>query len=257
MCARKKSATMSGGLFVSARHSPHKRGGKMKGIPDTLFRYYPPNGRAVANLCGRILYFNSPKNFNDIYDGRVVLCTKRFAEKYGAAAAADVEGKAWDGLRGRVGVVCFTEHENDLRMWSHYGDCSREFCLGFNTLNEELFGEGRIKPVKYDLPGPPAVDALDLYEGGLDAPLIERLYYKPREWESEKEWRLVAQIDGEFVFPPSMLKHVYFGGAATMETKMRLYAIVREKYPHAKIYEMHPSKAEYKMIPKEFNPRGA
>ena len=229
----------------------------MKDTPDMLFRYCPPNGRAVTNLCGRILYFNLLKNFNDIYEGRIVLCTKRLTEKYGTAAAADVEEKAWDGLRGKVGVVCFTEHENDLRMWSHYGDHGRGFCLGFNTLNEELFGEGRIKPVKYDLSGPPVVDALDFLEGGHDGPLIERLYYKSKEWKSEKEWRLVAQIDGEFVFPASMLKHVYFGGAATMETKMRLYAIVREKYPHAKIYEMHPSKAEYKMIPKEFNPRGA
>ena len=225
--------------------------------PDTLFRYCPPNGRAIANLCGRILYFNLLQNFNDIYDGRIVLCTKRLAEKHGTAAAADVEKKAWDELRDRVGAVCFTEHKNDLRMWSHYGDSNRGFCLEFNTVNADIFGKGILRPVKYDLSGPPVIDALDFLESGCDDLLAEGFYYKPKEWESEKEWRLVAPLKGEFVISASTLKSVYFGGAATPETKMRLYAIVREKYPHAKIYEMHPSKTKYEMIPEEFNPRGA
>lgn len=40
------------------------------------------------------------------------------------------------------GVSCFSEKNDDLLMWGHYGDGYRGFCMGFNT-QDDLFKKAR------------------------------------------------------------------------------------------------------------------
>lgn len=120
------------------------------------------------------------------------------------------------------GIVSFGTRATCPLMWSHYGDQHRGICAGYSvpdTAFEHLF------PVAYG--GSRNVKASDV--GAMDADAEARrrvdeaaLLRKARNWQYEKEWRLVGNRGSQD--SPLELEEVIFGMRCPASVK---YAIVR------------------------------
>ena len=63
----------------------------------------------------------------------------------------NLKGKAVEILQpdvDKMGILCFSEHCDDILMWSHYSDGHKGFCLEFDR--ERLEAWKFCRPVDYD-----------------------------------------------------------------------------------------------------------
>ena len=84
-------------------------------------------------------------------------------------------------------VCCMTSSNKQMLMWAHYG-FHRQFCVGF-----EIEESDRVQKVKYDLRYEPH-RYMDVSE------IKNSLYKKAKEWEYEKEIRIVLDINNDSGF---------------------------------------------------------
>ncbi|MGL6258565.1 DUF2971 domain-containing protein [Vibrio sp. WXL210] len=140
-----------------------------------------------------------------------------------------------------IGIVCLSEVENNILMWSHYGEEHRGFCIEFNDLENNISASCDVINVKYlndfeDLNDPELL--IDFYmimfcdNKDLPRPEWERKYKdlgsqiskheearmaiatignKYIDWAYEKEIRLVSKSNGPIKYNPSSIKSITFG----------------------------------------------
>jgi hypothetical protein len=93
-----------------------------------------------------------------------------------------------DALNDYLGLVCFSANWNNPVQWSHYADCHRGLCLGFevsapahkvNYVSERLLA----KPSAMKSEGPEA-----------EAHVMEILTTKFEHWSYEDEYRVFPQL---------------------------------------------------------------
>jgi hypothetical protein len=137
--------------------------------PPLLYKYETLSTLTLQNLKAQCLYFGSPTNFNDPYDcaltpnieiptdeeveqirkynlknGRrstnqrlqlETLATEDLRQFFVGAATKTLQAASQSFLINR-GVTCFSEVNDDLLMWSHYGGKYKGICLEFTTETE-------------------------------------------------------------------------------------------------------------------------
>ena len=255
-------------------------------IPDTLHQYRPPEGWAFENLCNRVLYLNSPRNFNDPYDFRYPprlhsmtdaefsFLHSEMVDKNHLLEHVSNETKEHFRLRvngkfeevhteiyGSAGFSCFSESNRNLLMWSHYGGRGKGFCLALDiragkglSLHPHPNHEDHIAKIQYREPFTMASDIVSFMKersGGARMPLLSFLMHKAKEWEYEQEWRLLMPREGEIGYAEKALKAVYFGTEATKGTEELVRAIIKEQYvdknPHIKLHKARLSKSKYQV----------
>ena len=187
--------------------------------PPRLYKYEAFSTQSLLNLKKQIIYFGSPLNFNDPYDcaltpnlveptddealkirdmylantdmphqARIEFETTSLANLRAVllrTGQAGFKGIAEKFLQTR-GVACFSERKDDLLMWSHYANCHKGFCVGFDRgiLNETV--QGSLGPVNYDIDIP----KFRLFEDIPDF-LVKLLGTKSKVWEYEEEYRII------------------------------------------------------------------
>ena len=106
------------------------------------------------------------------------------------------------------GVTCFSETNDNLLMWSHYGERGQGMCLQFDTSFEPF---SKVMPVEYAAEIPGLDVTADLLRGAYDD--IMRLYCtKSVHWSYEREWRGIHnERDTAFHYESACLTGVYFG----------------------------------------------
>ena len=216
--------------------------------PKTIYKYESFSAQSLRNLKAQSVYFGSPLAFNDPYDcalkAGVTHPSDGALEDLRAAYAVrpDVppdiqilfaqssvaylreivmrnalqilDKHAEEFLRER-GVTCFSERNNDLLMWSHYGGRYKGFCLGFSTDYEPF---SKLQKVEYteEMPKIDAVEALmhDSFDQVLDL-----FCTKSKSWAYEKEWRCLHKKAGTlFTYKAEALESVYFGPDIDLES---------------------------------------
>ena len=101
--------------------------------------------------------------------------------------------------------------KDNILMWSHYANQHKGFCIGFVRKNDNLLGDiTNTQPVEYDC-NYPEVDPLD-ENGNYDHTMFTKmLFTKAKDWEYEKEWRLVYD-EGDREEPlPADISSIIFG----------------------------------------------
>ena len=83
---------------------------------------------------------------------------------------------------------------------------------------------------------------------------VNFLTHKAEDWKYEEEWRYIKRYDSgledadRYVdYAGKVLKAVYFGTNATNDTKALVYHIVKDVYPHAKMWQGELDNTEYKV----------
>jgi hypothetical protein len=211
--------------------------------PPRLYKYQGLTTRTLQNIKGQVLYFGSPLKLNDPYDctltphikvpsdediedcprwylqERTLNKRQRYEfETFGRERLREIllrNGhntlrEVIQGFLATSGVTCFSECNDDLLMWGHYGGGYKGVCLEFSTAVEPFSEISKIKQVHYAR-SLPVLDVVKILRRELD--IVGELFCtKSMAWSYEREWRAIHSTAGtEYVYPAEALTGVYFG----------------------------------------------
>jgi hypothetical protein len=231
----------------------------------------------LLNLKKQIIYFGSPLNFNDPYDCAVTpsiaepsdqdveeirvhymsradvpaATRKEFQEssvhnlrEIFVRSARKTLRDSVDDFLAKRGVACFSERNDDLLMWSHYGGQYRGFCLEFDTTAEAF---KRIFPVRY-VTALPVISVRSLLLDDNFNPVQELFCTKSEAWSYEREWRAVHDSAGtEYCYPSSALKAVYFGPDINQHTLEIICLVLLGQNDTVRFFRGQRSSTEFKV----------
>ena len=143
----------------------------------------------------------------------------------------------------RFKICCFSEIPDSILMWSHYSNYHKGFCIGYDTSKIEERIKKEFYPVFYHEILFPLVKIEDKINTGKFNSLI-----KYKDWEYEKEWRLI--LNEEFV--PLKPSKIYLG----IKFDDNEYLDYFKEFAHeknCKLYRMEMNYSEYALKAKEIN----
>lgn len=163
-----------------------------------------------------------------------------------------------------IGVLCLTEKNDNLLMWSHYADSHKGFCVKFDT-SDAFFDSRRgakdefyhLRKVKY-LPERPNKTL-----GNMSG--IDLLLHKSDVWAYEDEWRFCGVLNDSdfqinmgsldihlFKYPQRIIKEIILGAnaAQALEDKFKLIISENINLSHVKLRKAKVSETKYGL---EFN----
>lgn len=250
--------------------------------PPRLYKYEALTTRALLNLKSQIVHFGSPLNFNDPYDCALTpniatpsddevesvrqaclqdrslpsvarrefetFTTEKIREVLLREAHKTLKSFTEEFLAKR-GVACFSEFNDDLLMWSHYGGRYKGFCLEFST-STELFS--KIHQVRY-VPTLPSISvAAVLLDHDFD-PVQDLFCTKSVAWSYEKEWRAIHNGAGtEFGYPAEALTGIYFGPDIDRQSLEMVCLILAGQNETARLWKGTRSTTEFRVLFEKF-----
>jgi hypothetical protein len=250
--------------------------------PQRIYKYEAPNWRTLQNIKRQVLFFGSPLNFNDPYDCAltpniqppkdedVERLRADYLRRNGLNEGQKHEFETWstEELRAMLlrsaqgvikelidtflasrGVTCFSERNDDLLMWSHYGGRYRGVCLEFNTAIDPF---DRVRQVRY-VSSLPQLDVASILLRGKFDPVRELYCTKSDSWRYEREWRAFHEVAGtQYVYPPEALTGVYFGPDIDDESLEIVCLILAGQNEGVRFYRGSRSTTEFRVLFREF-----
>jgi hypothetical protein len=248
----------------------------MSRAPDLLYRFTTID-RAEEIITQGKIFFPSPKDFNDPFDCKFrpvftasarkrnrfnrnlvrernpnmpKYLLKRIAKRASSKASFEEAARRLIGRIGSsVGMLCLTEKNDSVLMWSHYANKHQGVCLQFRGL--ETLDSPPLRVVYSN--DYPVVDLLE-YEPFIfgqnetarakQKEVVEHMYLtKAKEWAYEHEWRIIdwaagrSQSRGLHMLAPDVLVGVILGCQITEGDRDRIMARVRSRDPRLNIYK--------------------
>ena len=158
------------------------------------------------------------------------------------------------------GILSFTTIRDDPLLWSHYANCHKGFCIGFDydrlsiVLDRFLHMTGVPSPgrwIDYVKEMPVIIPCND---DGADVDAYLRLLtIKSDHWNYEKEYRYVFSRwkDEALEFDASCVSEVILGSKISDQDRDEIPIIVRERFPGAKLLQAHKKQFAFEL---EFTP---
>ena len=174
----------------AGQHRDYTQRNEMEDRPITIYKYENFNVRSLLNLKGQSLYFGSPREFNDPYDcainatvaapsnEQIEIVKQHYLSDptVSLGIKRQFESMPFEMLKQQLinganmfindarekflsnrGVTCFSERNDDLLMWAHYGGQYKGFCLAFDTSKEPF---SKLRKVEY-VETIPQIDIVD------------------------------------------------------------------------------------------------
>lgn len=162
----------------------------------------------------------------------------------------------------QIGILCLTEKNNNLLMWSHYAESHKGICVEFDTSNP-FFNQKRsdkddlyhLRKIDYRSTRP----LLTLTKMSA----VDCFLTKSNHWEYEQEWRMVvplADADKQlplpsqeiihlFKVPSTAIKAVYLGSQISTDLTSSVIKALggNSDLHHVSLYASQVSKSEYKL----------
>lgn len=206
---------------------------------EKLYKYLPWNERTIASLFGNYLWLTNPVHFNDPFD-----CNRSMIFNYNFSEA---ERQVKRNYFNDIGILSLTENMFCPLMWAHYTGNYNGIVLkfkaeSFNNINKEnQFEHIKLRKVIY----PEQFKALPL---GFQFSKELMLFIKSKNWNYEKEWRLIANLKKPYNrflrFDPSSLEEIYIGYNLFENLDSRAVAILTQirdaYYPNTKLIRLFP-----------------
>ena len=209
--------------------------------PPRLFKYESVTTQSLQNLKTQTIFFGSPLNFNDPYDCALSPSIKEPSDddvekiRQSELASKTLDPRAKDTIRvastsglramylrigqsaaeqaiqdflAQKGVSCFSETNDNLLMWAHYGGHSRGFCLEFDATHDPF---STFKKVGY-ASVMPSLDLVKLVCKKNYDQILDLYCTKSKDWEYEREWRGIHnKVGTAYTYPGESLTGIYFG----------------------------------------------
>ena len=212
-----------------------------------LYKYCGEN-YLIDNLVNNQLYFNAAGNLNDVSEGlhnfeisedlKEKLLKFFYKENITEDLLIRFETKGlinnivdhhMETLKDEVGISSFSTNNDDTTMWAHYANDSKGVCLEFDSSNSILKNalqvsySDSIYTIKIN-------DEKLLNEMFFHNQAIKLLTTKSKDWQDEKEWRLIAGAGMTANYEPEALTAIYLG----FRTKPSLIREIFEKTKNLK-----------------------
>lgn len=242
--------------------------------PSKLYKYMRFDDYWKKNIFEGQVFFSSTDTLNDPYDCLVYLNRKIYGEyvmermsylfpKIDKEVLKDETKNCLEedlnyhllNLRKNIRVTCFAESELSPLMWSHYADRHQGFCIEYDLSRiAEGYRKG-ILPVIYSNTKCDVTDAIISKNTNL---LMNPFYYKSKEWEYEKEWRMVIfedmLKDGEYFADFSKgISGIYLGLGSVKNHKEKISEIL-ERYQNSdtNVFGMYLDEYTYELKYRKF-----
>ena len=197
-----------------------------KEIP-TLYEYMPLESKYIGTLKAKSLFVSNPKSFNDPFDcwahidtasvsseelaiiltrlskihkgiaspEDIVKIILNYERNRGSIPLIDTLGDGFRAVAETLGVLCFSSEWDSFLMWSHYAKSHTGICIGYKREGLKIEGGSeKALPIQYK---PAIIDLRHVYtaQGGSisDEAAIAFLHTKNKDWEYEREWRLITE----------------------------------------------------------------
>ncbi len=157
-------------------------------------------------------------------------------------------------------LLCFTETNTNILMWSHYADLHRGVVLEFKCVPEIDSAWGAAQPVRYSREMPKFMSDEEFAKSmsGQGEPSVEEtmdrvLFTKASDWSYEKEWRIVggrsesSTLYEDIPFATSEFAAVYFGCQTSDTDRVQISALIAEKYPLARIFSSKKNEQKFSL----------
>lgn len=203
-----------------------------------LYRYRPINEDSLNALALEKHWCAKPTTFNDPFEFRLKTPSEAVLNKIKGIQdirnlnphlddASDVEiasiGKQYiQNQINNFGIVCFTETNDNILMWSHYSDKHQGICLGFEVENTDHAG---IYKIDYSEDYP----ELDFSKLWHKEGMMKILWTKNENWYYEREWRMITTNGGKLEAYKGKLVEVIFGCNVTDKSKQDVKSVLANK----------------------------
>jgi len=211
-----------------------------------LYKYREFDERNIKMLVDKQIWFSRPSDFNDPFDCNLVpALSKTEADRQIQVSkiidrlySPDKAKKAKQNLEAldeftsneviedkslqahfeeakSMGIYSLSETSKQLLMWAHYARNHTGFCIEYarDDIKHNFLNHCMCRPVNYSLKYPNLNQELDT--------LGVNIYTKSKDWEYEKEWRLVSKRDGIEIMPAPMTG-IIFGLKMKPENKIHI-----------------------------------
>ncbi|GBD90673.1 hypothetical protein BMS3Abin04_01390 [bacterium BMS3Abin04] len=230
------------------------------------------------DLLNNVLYFPSPRELNDPFDSKIPirydLCTKQElveivkkfeTVKYDKSPRKERRKTVFQKVKelqqelksnperivkrmekyieNTIGIFSFTEKLDNLLLWSHYADSHKGFCVEFsapklNNLMVEVFlkeiDKAFIFKVHYQNEYPIVHPIKTSYEDRLNLQFCT----KSKNWEYEKEWRIIfMNYKKKAEIPSNIISNIYLGLLADESNITTSIAILKKSNPNIGLYK--------------------
>jgi Protein of unknown function (DUF2971) len=251
--------------------------------PNIIYKYESFTVQSLINLKAQSLYFCSPRSFNDPYDcaitatirdpstDEIELIRQHYLNDQSLSVAVRQQFKSmpFDELKKALingatkgvadvrekflstkGVTCFSECNDNLLMWGHYGGQYKGFCLAFNT-SKDLFT--KLRQVRY-IDVIPQIDIVDCTVNKNYDKLLDDLYCtKSNSWSYEKEWRAIHSEAGTlFTYEPDALSAIFFGPDIERHALEIICLIIQGQNPDVQFFAGKRCGSDFKIEFKSF-----
>jgi hypothetical protein len=183
-------------------------------IPTELYKYYSSSENNLKAFANNNFFCSHPYHFNDILDSTPLsydfktltfeeykIIFKDFVED--DKLRSMYENEKMIGFRGyrnfyyslitqKLGFVCLTKNKMHNLMWGHYAS-DTGFKIKFNTqiLIESLNTTNKQNCLLFPVNYVKYKQHIDTSKYGLNFPLLVDISTKVKDWEYEKEWRII------------------------------------------------------------------
>lgn len=162
---------------------------------------------------------------------------KHFEENYLEMRESD--------LYDRIGVFSLTSDCLNETMWTHYGNNSKGFCIGFDTVELAKSVEMGFGFVDYQDEPP-----LHSFIRNIDENQKDQMYLKHTKWVYEKEFRLLtfrikSDKERSVFFDSKLVKEVVLGSSISDDNRNEIIAVLKAKYNGVKLFICKANVASY------------
>lgn len=147
--------------------------------------------------------------------------------------------------KSRFSIVCFSDKNDSILMWSHYAHYHTGFCIEYDLTEKKVFNDN-IRPVNY-IKSRVIIDKSVQYNQDR---LMEAVLTKSDEWSYENEWRLIiSNISGLYANVKNNIQSIYLGAKVPENKKNEIMDYFKNS--NVTIFQMELDRYNYKLIPKK------
>lgn len=220
--------------------------------PNIFYKYKGINcdtdlQRLLDIMINKKIYLPRPSKLNDPFEGHTFNLPMGIMGT-GIYSALNLHHPVVDGLIDEFKILSFTELNNSAPMWAYYSNNYKGVCLGFKSIRTFAYLERVNYGTEY-IPDYP----LQQYDNvKLNNYLKSALLIKSKEWEHEKEWRLISKSNDDYIcFQNDELIYIILGHNLNNEEKD---IIIRTAYEqHIQILEAIPGTSDLAIHIKDIN----
>ena len=169
-----------------------------KNIPPMLYRYTSMSLNAISSIFEESVYMLPASKMNDVFE----------AAPFGECSPPNINAREINRCQEELYLKAFTYSQNNILMWSHYGDSNKGICIGYDFREASNDVVQHLYPVQY---------SNTRFSDSIAQNIASHPFLclrKSKCWEYEKEFRLIYpkdEIPDDQIIFLNCIKEVQFG----------------------------------------------